>query len=146
MVVRELRVTYELRPDLPDLDIGRNFNTPRDAASYLIPILQNEPTEVFLVVCLTAKYTALAYREIARGSVCQVHVSPAEIFKTVLLSNAAAFLIAHNHLSGDPSPSPDDLELTRRLIDGARLLDVALLDHIVVATNRYYSFKEGGQI
>lgn len=143
MVVRELRVTYEPRHDLP-ADAGRILSVPREAAAYLIPILQNEPVEVFLVVCLSTKHGVLGFREVARGAVDRVHVSPAEVFKTVLLSNATAFLVGHNHPSGDVTPSPDDHAITRTLTAGAALLGVDLVDHVVVGHGRYYSFKEGG--
>ena len=146
MSVRELRVTYRLRPDLPAFDGGQVLSTPRSAAGYLVPILQSEPVEVFVVVCLTAKHRVLGYREIARGAVNTVHVSSAEVFKTVLLSNAPAFMVAHSHPSGDPTPSPEDQALTRTLVAGAALFGVEMLDHIVVAGERYYSFKEGGEI
>lgn len=144
MFVRELRVTYEARPDLPASDVSQSLNVPSQAAAFLAPILEKEPVEVFVVVCLNTKHRVLAYRELARGAVAGVHVSPAEVFKTVLLANAPGFLVAHNHPSGDPTPSGDDGALTRRLVAGAELLGLELLDHIVVAADRYYSFKEGG--
>ena len=62
---------------------------------------------------------------------------------TVILANAAAIIVCHNHPSGDPSPSPDDLELTWRLVATGNLLGIDVLDHIVIGDGRYYSFKEG---
>lgn len=146
MFVRELRVTYERRRDLPAFAARQMLNVPSTAAAYLTPILENEPVEVFLVVCLSAKHHILGFREVARGAVDCVHVNPAEVFKAVLLSNAPAFLVAHNHPSGVPTPSPDDCAITQRLAGGADLLGLALLDHVIVGDGRFYSFKEGGHL
>ena len=68
------------------------------------------------------------------------------MFKAALLANAAAIILCHNHPSGDPSPSVDDVQLTRRLVDAGTLLGVDVLDHIIVGDSRYYSFKEAGRL
>ena len=68
------------------------------------------------------------------------------MFKAALLANAAAIILYHNHPSGDPSPSVDDAQLTRRLVDAGTLLGVDVLDHIIVGDGRYYSFKEAGRV
>jgi DNA repair protein RadC len=62
------------------------------------------------------------------------------------LANAAAVVLTHNHPSGDPTPSPDDMALTRRLVDAGRLIGVEVLDHIIVGEGRYFSFREGGRL
>lgn len=143
MIVRELIVQYRPRPDLPPLDC-RVLTHPRDLAAFIRPILENEPVEVFLVLCLTTKYQVLAFREIGRGTIDKVIVSPREIFQVVLLANAAVLAVAHNHPSGDPTPSPDDMALTRAIAAGATLMSIQFLDHIIWGGDRYYSFKEGG--
>lgn len=66
------------------------------------------------------------------------------MFKAALLANAAAIVVSHNHPSGDPTPSPDDVELTRRLAAAGEVLGVPVLDHIIIGDGRYYSFKEAG--
>src|SRR5262245_20321617 len=114
MFVRELRVTYLARSDL-QMPCEQEMTRPSLVASFLGPILNSEPVEVFVVVCLSARHRILCFREIARGAVNCVHVSPAEVFKTVLLANAPAFLVAHNHPSGDPTPSAEDVAITRAL-------------------------------
>ena len=67
------------------------------------------------------------------------------MFKAALLANAAAIIVSHNHPSGDPTPSADDVDLTRRLAAAGELLGISLLDHIVIGDGRYYSFKESGR-
>ena len=68
------------------------------------------------------------------------------MFKAALLANAAAIILVHNHPSGDPSPSADDVQLTRRLVDAGTLLGVDVLDHIIIGDGRYYSFRELGRL
>ena len=143
MLVRELTVHYRPRPDLPAYG-DQIFSAPRDAAAFLTPILEHEPVEVFLVLCFSTKHQLIAFHELGRGGLHSVLASPREIFKTALLANAAAIVVGHNHPSGDPTPSPDDSALTRRLAAGAVLLDVAFLDHVIVGDGCYYSFKETG--
>lgn len=73
-------------------------------------------------------------------------VHPREVFKAALLANAAAIVVAHNHPSGDPTPSPDDMEMTRRLVAAGGVLGMSVLDHIIVGHGGYYSFHEGGLV
>lgn len=146
MRVRELRIEYRPREDLPEVPHDCTFRSPCETASFLIPILEHEPVEVFVVVLLSAKCRVLAFHEVARGTIDSVHASPRDIFKAALLGNAASLVVGHNHPSGDPSPSPDDCALTRVVSAGANILGFHFLDHVIVGDGRYYSFKEGGTI
>ena len=109
-------------------------------------LLQDEPAEVFAILCLTTKYRVIAYHEVGRGTLDSVLVNPREVFKGALLANAAAIVATHNHPSGDPTPSLDDLDITRRLVAAGDVLGIPVLDHIVVGDGRYYSFKEAGRL
>ena len=146
MRVRELRIECRPREDLPCIDASGPLSTPRETATFLIPLLEHEPVEVFVVLCLTTKHRLIAYHEVGRGGVDGVMASPREIFKAALLSNASSCVVAHNHPSGDPTPSPNDHALTRTLAAGAMLLDIGFLDHVIVGDGRYFSFKEGGAL
>jgi DNA repair protein RadC len=73
-------------------------------------------------------------------------VHPREVFKAALLANAAAIIVSHNHPSGDPSPTLDDLEVTGRLTATGEVLGIPVLDHIIIGDGRYFSFKEGGRM
>ncbi len=144
MRVRELVVSYRVRSDLEPVDCTL-LDTPQRAAPTFARILGHEAVEVFGVLCLTTKHRLIAHREIGRGGLATVTVSPREVFQAALLTNAAAVIVGHNHPSGDPSPSPDDRELTRRLTSAGTLLGVDVLDHIIVGHDgRYFSFKETG--
>ena len=145
MRVKELALVYRTRLDLPAFDAYQSLATPREVTSFLIPILGHEATEVFGILCLSTKHHFIAWHEVSRGSLDTAHVHPREVFKAALLVNAACIVGAHNHPSGDPSPSPDDRELTRRLASAGTLLGVDVLDHIIVGHDgRYFSFKEAG--
>ena len=146
MTLRELTVRYSVRKDEEGrpIVVGRALSRPSDAASLLMTMLQEEPGEVFAILCLTTKHHVIAYHEVSRGTLDSTPVHPREVFKAALLANAAAIVVCHNHPSGDPSPTPDDCQVTRRLVDTGALLGVPVLDHIITGDGRYYSFKEGG--
>ena len=148
MRLRELTVRYEVRKDHEGqpIVIGRDLGSPRETASALMTALQDQPGEVFAILCVSTKLRVIAYHEVSRGTLDATLVHPREVFKAALLANAAAIILTHNHPSGDPIPSADDVQLTRRLVDAGALLGVEVLDHIIVGDGRYYSFKEGGRL
>ena len=116
---------------------------PRPA---LMTLLQDEPAEVFAILCLTTKHRVIAYHEVSRGTLDSTLVHPREVFTAALLAHAAAIVASHNHPSGDPTPSPDDVALTRRLVEVGDVIGIPVLDHIIIGDGRYYSFKEAGRL
>ena len=83
---------------------------------------------------------------ISKGSVNFAYVSPREIFRHAFAYDAVMFILLHNHPSGDPTPSEDDMRITYRINKGAQILELQLIDHIIIGDNQYYSFKEHEQI
>ena len=81
---------------------------------------------------------------VSSGSLNASIVHPRELFQRAILANCAAVIVAHNHPSGDPSPSPEDISLTRKLIEAGELLDIPVLDHVILGYGCYASFKEKG--
>lgn len=148
MKLRELTVRYGVKKDSDGhpVVVGRTLGAPKDAAAAFMATLQDEPAEVFAMICLTTKHRVIAYHEVSRGTLDATLVHPREVFKAALLVNAATIVVAHVHPSGLPTPSPDDIDLTRRLAAAGELLGVHLLDHIVIGDGRYYSFKEAGRL
>jgi DNA repair protein RadC len=146
--LRELTVRYTLKRDGSGrpVVIGRALTTPRDSAAILVPLLQHEPSEVFAILCLSTKRRVIAFHEVSRGSLDSTLVHPREVFKAAILANAGAIIICHSHPSGDPTPSPDDLHLTRQLAAAGTLLGIEVLDHIIVGDGRYVSFREIGHL
>lgn len=144
MKLRELRITYTRSREPVTLD-RRGIRTPADSAAVLVPILRDEPQEIFGVLVLTTKHTIIGFHEVHRGALAEVEVSPAAVFRVALLTNAGAMILAHNHPSGDCTPSPEDIALTQRLRQGADLLGVTILDHVIVGNGCYLSFVESGR-
>ena len=107
--------------------------------------LQDETKEYFLALHLDGKNRVICVDMVSSGSLNQSIVHPRETFKTALLSSAAAIILMHNHPTGDPTPSQEDIQITRRLIEAGELLGIKVLDHIIVG-DHHYSFVEGGII
>ena len=100
--------------------------------------------ERFIVISVDAKNRPRAAREVARGGRTSCQVDPAEVFRLLLADSASGAIFVHNHPSGDPQPSPQDLELTERLVAAGALLDIRILDHLVVGNGRYSSLRDLG--
>ena len=100
--------------------------------------------ESFWTILLDTKHRIVGVEEAAKGSLTCAVVHPREIYKSVLLANAAAVIFVHNHPSGDPTPSREDLEITRRLREVGELLGVRVLDHVVVGHDKYVSMVDDG--
>jgi len=109
----------------------------------LFSFLNQETKEYFITLHLDGKNRIICIDEVSVGSLNQSIVHPREVFKTALLSSAAAIVLIHNHPSGDPAPSREDREITRRLKEGGDLLGIRILDHIIVGES-YLSFVEMG--
>lgn len=98
--------------------------------------------EHFVIVGLNAKHYIIGGSLVAIGSLTAAIVHPREVFKPAVAMNAAALFLLHNHPSGDPAPSPEDYELTKRLADCGELLGIRVLDHLILGDDRYYSFAD----
>jgi DNA repair protein RadC len=122
------------------------LRTPRDAAEYLLPTFGARAVEQFGIVLLDSKHRVLKTAVVASGSLNATIVQPRDVFREAILGAAAAVVAFHNHPSGDPSPSPDDVELTRRLAAAGALVGIDVVDHVVLGDARYCSFKELGQL
>jgi len=119
---------------------------PRDVVGLLMGDMRDLDREVFKVLMLDIKHRIIAIDTLSVGDLSGTLVHPRELFKDAMRRNSAAVILVHNHPSGDPEPSPDDLELTRRLVAGGRLLGIEVLDHIIIGDNRYVSLKERGYV
>ncbi len=121
-----------------------SVNSPADAAalvSYEMAALEQEHLRVIL---LDTRNRVLEVAEVYKGSVNSSQVHVGELFKPAVRRNAAALIVVHNHPSGDPTPSPDDLAVTRAIIQAGKLLDVEVLDHLVIGQGKWVSLKERG--
>jgi DNA repair protein RadC len=120
------------------------LTTSVSAAAILRPLFAGLDREQFLVCGLDAKHAIIGVNIVSIGSMTLAIVHPREVFKPLILMNAGAWICAHNHPSGDPAPSQEDRVLTSRLRQGAELLGITLLDHLILTDARCYSFADQG--
>jgi DNA repair protein RadC len=130
----------------PDPRERPHFATPRDVAEYLLPQFGSYPVERFGVLLLDTRHRLVRARVLSVGSLDASVVHPREVFREAILAGAAAVVLFHNHPSGDPTPSRDDLALTRRLLTAGDLVGIDVIDHLVLADSRYASMKEMGRL
>lgn len=121
-----------------------SVRSPRDVADRLLPRMGDLPREELRVLLLNAKNAVLREQLVYQGNVSTALVRVAELFRDAVRIHAAGLIVVHNHPSGDPEPSPDDLHLTAEAIAAGRLLDIPLLDHVVVAIGGYVSLRDRG--
>ena len=122
------------------------FDGPEDVAAYLMPQYGSRSVEHFGIVLLDTKHRVLRTRVLSVGTLDASLVHPREVFREATLGGAAAIVLFHNHPSGDPVPSGDDVALTTRLVRAGDLMGVDVIDHIIVADACYCSFKETGRL
>jgi len=116
----------------------------RDVASYFVPKLGADSLESIWIVGLDAKGRARVVRQVARGGPAHCMVAPGDLLRVLVLNACPSGIVVHNHPSGDPTPSPEDVDLTRRARTGAELLGLRLLDHVIVGGARHFSFVDEG--
>jgi len=119
-------------------------NSPQDVAHLVMEEMRHLDREHFRVMSLTTKNHVLGIDQISVGSLNSSLVHPRECFKEAIRRNANAIILLHNHPSGDPSPSREDVEVTKRLMAGGDILGIQVLDHVIIGDNRYISIKERG--
>ncbi len=142
----QLVAAFELgRRLLADWPIGRfSIRAPRDLADRLIPQMGRLEREELRVVLLNTKNQVLSVQTVYQGNVSTALVRVAELFHDAVRQSAAGIILAHNHPSGDPSPSPDDVHLTAESVAAGRLLDIPVLDHLVIGHDAYVSMRDQG--
>ena len=119
---------------------SKELNNPEKVHKLIKNKLKNYHKEHFYIILLNSRNWSLA--EVSIGSLNASIVHPREVFSEAIKNKAASVIFVHNHPSGDPEPSEDDLEITKRLVNGGKILGIEVVDHIVVAKDRFMSFKE----
>jgi len=135
---RGYRVSVRLVREDSGLYVPREIHGADDVYAFLHD-LQDFDREVFYCLHLDSRHRIISCEEVSRGSACNAPVHPREVYKGAILSSAAAVIAAHNHPSGDPTPSPDDREITDRLYQAGDLLGIPLLDHVIIGDGGYVS-------
>ena len=128
----------------PDAGAATGLQSPAEAARYLLPRYGSRPVETFGLLALDARHRLKREAVVSVGCLTASLVHPREVFQEAVVSRAAALVLFHNHPSGDPEPSAEDLALTRRLSAAGSLMGIEILDHLVLGAGRYVSLKERG--
>ncbi|QHJ69217.1 JAB domain-containing protein [Planococcus halotolerans] len=124
----------------------RSVKSPKDAYNLLKYFLVEKDREHFVVAALDIKNQPVSVQVCHVGSLNSCIVHPREVMKSAILSNAASIIVGHNHPSGNPHPSNEDHEITKRLKEAGAIIGIELLDHIIVGNDSYLSFNESGYI
>lgn|SRR5690554_743218 len=142
----QVLAAFELGRRLQVLAVSQSgrVSSPGDVAELVMPKLRFLKQEHFLVIHLNTKNRILSIETISMGTLDSSLVHPREVFKTAVKNSSAALILAHNHPSGEPHPSNEDLNITRRLKEVGDLLGIPILDHIIIGDNKYISLREEG--
>ena len=132
------------RLQLPDGDKPPRITCPTDAVALLAPAMAGLEQEEMWVMLLDTRNRVMGLRALYKGNLNSSIVRVGELFRPAIEAPAAAIVVAHNHPSADPSPSPEDIHVTRQIAEAGKLLDIELLDHLIIAGGRYVSLKERG--
>ncbi len=119
----------------------REIRGPDDVVAFMGVRLRREQREHFVVLLLNARHEVMAYETVSVGSLNASIVHPREVFKPAVIAAAATIVLCHNHPSGDPEPSEEDLTITKRLVEAGELLGISVLDHIIIASRGVVSLR-----
>ncbi|TWT26263.1 DNA repair protein RadC [Planomicrobium sp. CPCC 101110] len=125
-------------------DMKYTIRSPKDAASYLMADMTSLKQEHFVVLFLNIKNQVVHRQTIFVGSLNASIVHPREIFREAVRRASASIVCAHNHPSGNPAPSPEDIDVTKRLMEAGSIIGIELLDHIIIGDHQFTSLKEKG--
>lgn len=121
---------------------SNKITSPGDVAEIFVPMLRDELKEMFFVICLSTSNKIIKYEKISEGSLSSSVVHPREVFKVAIESSSANIILLHNHPSGNPEPSNEDISLTRKLVEAGKLLEIQVFDHLIIAGSSYSSLVE----
>ncbi len=138
----ELGRREELEPELKNFDI----KDPENVVKAIRASIKDKAKEHFKLIILNPRNKIIGISTISIGTLNASLVHPREVFKDAITHTAASVVLAHNHPSGDPEPSEDDIKITKKLVESGKILGIEVLDHIIIAKNDFCSFKERGLI
>ncbi len=134
------------RLEMFDSSPKSKINSPEDVYRRLYPTMRESKKEHFIELCLDTKNQVIREDTISIGSLNANIVHPREVFRTALIESAAHIIVSHNHPSGDPTPSREDIEITKKLVETGNIMGISVLDHVIIGDGRHFSMKEAGHI
>lgn len=144
----QITACFEMARRLESFSEGekQKINSPEDVYRRVYPRMREQKKECFIELCLDTKNQIIKEDTISVGSLNANIVHPREVFKTALAESAAHIIVVHNHPSGDPAPSKEDLEITKKLVETGKIMGIDVLDHVIIGDGRHFSMKEAGHI
>lgn len=121
---------------------NKTIVSPSDVADIFIPLMRDEVKEKFIVISLNSANKIIRYNIISVGNLTSSVVHPREVYKIAIENNSASIILMHNHPSGNPEPSGEDIQITKKLVEAGKILDINVFDHIIIGGNKYTSFVE----
>jgi len=121
---------------------GQKIESPKDVFELLKNDLGDKKKEHFKILSLDSRNKLISIDDISIGTINANLVHPREVFKTAIQHLAVSVILVHNHPSGDPEPSEDDLEITKRIVEASKIIGIEVIDHIIIVKNKFFSFKE----
>lgn len=118
------------------------ITSPSIAANYVLSEMSSLEEEHFRIMTINTRKEINYVREISKGTINMTLVHPREVFKSAISDNAHSIILLHNHPTGDPRPSKEDINLTNNLVEASKIIDIEILDHIIIGDNKYFSFLE----
>ena len=120
----------------------KKISSPGEVADIFIPLLKDELKERFIVVCLNSANKIIKYEVISVGNLNSSIVHPREVFKVAIENNSASIILIHNHPSGNPDPSNEDIAITKKIVETGTIMSIPVFDHIIIAGKNFTSFVE----
>ncbi|MDP2846260.1 MAG: DNA repair protein RadC [Candidatus Methanoperedens sp.] len=144
----QIAACFEIARRLESFNEGEKpkINSPEDVYRLIYPRMREQKKEMFIELCLDTKNQIIKEGTISIGSLNANIVHPREVFKMALTESAAHIIVAHNHPSGDPTPSKEDIEITKKLVETGNIMGITVLDHVIIGDGRHFSMKEAGHI
>lgn len=142
----QLKAALELgrRSLAPSLSQRAKLISSQDVFNHFFPLLKHVKKEVFKIILLDQKNKVIRDVTVSEGSLTLTVVHPREVFNPAVRDSAASVIFLHNHPSGDPTPSPEDKEITRRLVAAGEVMGISVLDHVIIGDPDYFSFSDAG--
>ncbi|MCK4339886.1 MAG: DNA repair protein RadC, partial [Candidatus Cloacimonetes bacterium] len=140
----KLQAAFKLgeKAELHITKFGEKIEGPESVFKLLRNEIGNKKKESFYILSLTTRNNLIGVDKVSTGTLSASLAHPREVFLPAIKNSSASVIIVHNHPSGDPQPSEDDLEITKRLVESGKILGIDVIDHIIVAKNNYFSFKD----
>jgi DNA repair protein RadC len=144
----QIKACFELakREDLETEEESFDIKNPEAVFKLISSSIKDKAKEHFKLILLNTRNKKIGISTVSIGTLTTSLVHPREVFKDAITHSAASVILAHNHPSGDPEPSEDDLKITKKLVESGKILGIEVIDHIIVGKNNFYSFREKGLI